>query len=429
MVIGKNDSGEVVGIADAAKLLEDLPNKVRDLLGILVDVNLRSLDGKDYLELVTPSYPSPISYRGHYYQRSGSTLQELKGAALDRFLLRKQGRTWDGVPVPGVTTADLSPAAIRTFRQLASDSGRMDPAALKEADAGLIEKLKLTDGSYLKRAAVLLFHPDPQTFVTGVFIKIGFFRSESELVYHDEVVGDLFTQARQTIDLLHTKYLKAAVGYEGMQRIERFPVPRAALREAVMNALAHRDYAVPAPVQIRVYDDRLTLWNPAVLPEGWSLEKLVGEHASLPFNPLLANAFFRAGEIEAWGRGIHRIFQACQEAGTPEPQWRLGANELLLEFLFAPDYLAAMGGRVVQKPEQGEKWGEKWGEKATATRLRIVQAMRRNPQISTVALAAELGMASTSGVEKHLKALREAGCIRRIGPAKGGTWDVLETIL
>jgi predicted HTH transcriptional regulator len=83
------------------------------------------------------------------------------------------------------------------------------------------------------------------------------------------------------------------------------------------------------------------------------------------------------------------------------------------------------GWGVVQEPEQGEKWGEK----ATATRLRIVQAMRRNQQISTVALAAELGMAATSGVEKYLKALHEAGCIRRVGPAKGGAWDVLETIL
>ena len=78
---------------------------------------------------------------------------------------------------------------------------------------------------------------------------------------------------------------------------------------------------------------------------------------------------------------------------------------------------------------RGEKWGEKWGEKATATRLALMQAMRRNPQISTVALAAEVGMTSTSGVEKHLKALREAGCIRRAGPAKGGTWEVMEDIL
>lgn len=129
LVIGRNDQGQMVGLADAKKLLEDLPNKVRDLLGILVEVNLRKSGGKHYLELVTPPYPSPISYRGHYYQRSGSTLQELKGAALDRFLLRRQGRTWDGVPVPGVGTKDLSSAAIKRFRVLAKASGRVEPAS------------------------------------------------------------------------------------------------------------------------------------------------------------------------------------------------------------------------------------------------------------------------------------------------------------
>jgi len=227
-----------------------------------------------------------------------------------------------------VAVTDLSKQAIQTFRQLSSRSGRMDPAALQEPDAGLIEKLKLTEGAYLKRAAVLLFHPDPLTFVSGAFAKIGFFRSESDLVYHDEVAGDLFSQVRQTLDLLHTKYLKAAISYEGIQRVERFPVPRAALREAVLNALVHRDYAVAAPVQIRVYEDKLKIWNPAVLPEGWSLQTLMGEHASLPFNPLLANAFFRAGEIEAWGRGIHRIFQACRDEGTPEPLFRYEPNDL-----------------------------------------------------------------------------------------------------
>jgi hypothetical protein len=81
------------------------------------------------------------------------------------------------------------------------------------------------------------------------------FRSESDLVYHDEVRGELFRQVDRTLDLLLTKYLKAAIHYEGIQRIERFPVPRAALREALLNALVHRDYAVGAPVQIRVYQD------------------------------------------------------------------------------------------------------------------------------------------------------------------------------
>ena len=267
LVIGRNDKGQVVGVPDAARLLEELPNKTRDLLGIVVEVNLRSKGGKDYLEVVTPAFPSPISYRGHYYQRSGSTLQELKGAALDRFLLRHYGRTWDGSPLPGVAVGHLSTSAIKRFRRLAANTGRLDAAALREPDAKLLTRLKLFEGKYLKRAAVLLFHPDPLVFVTGAFVKIGFFRSQSDLVYHDEVNGDLFSQVQQVQDLLLTKYLKAAVTYEGIVRVERFPVPREALREAVLNALIHRDYMAPVPVQIRVYDDKLVLWNPAVLPD------------------------------------------------------------------------------------------------------------------------------------------------------------------
>jgi len=340
--IGRNDRGVVVGVADAKKLLVDLPNQVRDILGILVDVNLRREAGLEFIEIRVDPYPHPISYRGHYYRRSGSTLQELKGPALDRFLLRRQGRTWDGVPVPGVKVADLSEAAIRRFRDLARTSGRLDPADLRAAKAALIQKLQLTDGRYLKRAAVLLFHDDPEKFVTGAFVKIGYFRSESDLAYHDTLHGDLFAQAARTIDLVRTKYLKAAITYQGIQRIERYPVPDAALREAVLNALVHRDYAVGASVQIRVYEDRLTLWNPCVLPDGWTVKNLLGSHPSTPFNPAIANVFFRAGEIETWGRGIQRIIAACKEAGTPRPRLRLEPNGLWLEFPFAAEYLKSV---------------------------------------------------------------------------------------
>ncbi|MCR4293224.1 MAG: ATP-binding protein [Candidatus Kuenenia sp.] len=107
LYIGKDDNGNVVGLTHIKKLLEDIPNKVRDILGIMVDVNLKSDEGEEYLEVVVDPYPYPVSFKGEYHYRSGSTKQELKGAALDRFLLRKQGRHWDGVPVPYVRLADF----------------------------------------------------------------------------------------------------------------------------------------------------------------------------------------------------------------------------------------------------------------------------------------------------------------------------------
>jgi len=109
--LGKNDDGHVVGLTNIRKLLEDLPNQVRDLMGILVEVNRQEDSGLEYWEIVVEPYPYPISYRGQYHYRSGSTKQELKSPALSAFLLQKQGKRWDEVPVPGVTTTDLSAEA------------------------------------------------------------------------------------------------------------------------------------------------------------------------------------------------------------------------------------------------------------------------------------------------------------------------------
>ena len=409
--IGRNDKGVVIGVPNAARLMEEIPNKVRDILGIIVEVNLREKSGKEWLEIVVEPYPYPVSYKGEYHLRSGSTKQELKGAALDKFLLRKQGKHWDAVPVPHVAVKDLSRAAIYRFRQLARQSHRLDSTTLREATPALIEKLRLRDGPYLKRAAVLLFHPDPEKFTTGAFVKIGFFRTNTELLYHDEIHGDLFTQVTQTMDLLLTKYLKAGLSYEGLQRRETFPVPEAALREALLNAVVHKDYSSGTPIQISVYPDKLMLWNPGELPPAWTVAKLKGKHPSHPFNPDVANAFFRAGMIEAWGRGIERIWEACRAAQAPPPRIRYEPSGLWVEFTLPPGQVAGLGERL----------GERLGENRTA----IIRAIAANPKVTVVQLAHQLGL-STTAVENNLRYLKTQNLIARIGAAKGGVWQVKE---
>ena len=361
--IGRDDRGRVVGIENAKRLLEELPNKLRDLLGIVAEIDLLEEDGRPYLRIAVEPYPVPISYRGEYHYRTGSTKQVLEGAALDRFLLGKTGRRWDAAPMPGVAVEDLDSAVLARFRERAARSKRLGEDVLTEDDTGLIEKLRLSDGGYLKRAAALLFHSDPERFVTGASVKIGYFASESDLRYHDEITGGVFSQPGKTLDLLLTKYLKAGISYEGLQRIESYPVPESALREVLLNAIIHRDYAVAAPIQIRVYADRLLVWNPGELPEGWSIENLLARHPSQPFNPDIANTFFRSGDIEAWGRGIHRIFTACREAGTPEPRLRVESRAVWVEFPFSAAYIEQIaGGRgeasggTTQKATQERIW-------------------------------------------------------------------------
>lgn len=332
LYIGKDDKGNIVGVDKAKKLTEDIPNKVKNILGIVVDVNLHNEDGKEFIEIVTIPHPYPVNYKGQYHYRSGSSKLELTGEALNRFMLEKQGKNWDAVPIPNVSIEDLKEETFEYFKKRGISSSRIDDSVLRENNEQLLDNLKLREGQFLKRAAILLFHPDPEKYVTGAYVKIGHFQSPTELIFQDEVHGNLFEQVDKTIELLFTKYIKALISYEGIHRIETYEYPKEALREAVLNALSHKNYASGIPIQISVYDDKIIIWNDGKLPDDWTVERLIRQHPSRPFNPDIANAFFRSGYIESWGRGTIKIVDMCVAAGLPKPVYECAASDFQLEF-------------------------------------------------------------------------------------------------
>lgn len=325
LYIGIDDSGHVVGVDKAKKLSEDIPNKIQDTLGIIADVNLLTDPStqNEYIEIVVEPYPYPINYRGQYHYRSGSTKQELKGQALNKFIIERTGKRWDGIPVPRLSIADLSGEALRRFCRQAAKSNRVDAEVLNDSVEHLLHDLHLIDDTtgLLKRAAVLLFHPDPEKYISGAYIKIGFFRTtDDDLAFQDEIHGPLMLQVDRAIDLLTTKYLTYAITYEGFSRQEKPTFPASALRETLLNAIAHKDYADAAPIQISVYLDHIVFWNAGQLPDNWTLENLLQKHPSRPHNPDIANALFRSGDIETWGRGFRKIIQSTLEQKQLPPQ-------------------------------------------------------------------------------------------------------------
>ena len=334
LFIGKDDNGSVVGVQDSKKLMEDLPNKITNALGIIADVNLNTEDGKEFISITVEKYPSLIGYHGRYYYRSGSVLREIAGKELERALLKSQGITWDGVPLPKITVADLKPEAIALFKQKALARGRLTSEDANVSNEILMDNLHLVDeDGYLTRAAMLAFYYDPERWVTGSYIKIGFFgSSHSDLQYQDEVHGPLIEQIDRAIDLVYTKYLKARITYEGIQRIEVFMFPREAFREILLNAVVHKDYASCNSIQISVYDDEIYIWNDGWMPENLrTTESLFAKHSSKPFNPKLAHVFFISGMIEAWGRGFDKIRSACDALyHTPMPEYDIGAGGIMV---------------------------------------------------------------------------------------------------
>jgi len=346
LFIGKNDDGVVIGVDKVKKLLEDIPNKTLDIMGIMVNVNQYEEAGLDYLEIIVEPYPYPINLRGRYYFRSGSTKKEFKGAALNKFLLERQGKRWDGVPLPNVSVEDLKNDTFTMFREKAAKSKRLESDDLEGTNAELIECLHLKDDEQLKRAAILLFHPTPEKYVTGAFIKIGFFESDEDLKYQDEVHGNLLEQAEQTLSLLKTKYDVAAISYSNFDgtRDEKFTFPHDAIREALMNAIAHKDYSSGIPIQISVYRNKIIFWNEGQLPENWTVDKLTSKHPSKPFNPDIANTLFRAGYIESWGRGTIKMINECKKHKIAPPRFSNEAPDFQVELIKFSDAGLAVEG-------------------------------------------------------------------------------------
>jgi ATP-dependent DNA helicase RecG len=316
--IGIDDKGEVTHLASYEKLLEDIPNKIRNSMGIICNVQLEDKLGKKYISIKVNPYSVAVSLRGRYYYRTGSTKMELTGVELNEFLLKKAGKTWDDVVEEGATIKDIDEKSIAKFIQDSNEKGRM-PETKGLSAFQILEKLQLTDGRKLKRAAIVLFGKDPNRFYPNVQVMIGRFGNDStDLKFHEIIEGNLVQMLAEVQTQLNHKFLTRPVDFVGMQRVEKDEYPVAALREMLLNALVHRTY-MGAHIQLRVYDDRLSIWNEGGLPFGLTLEELKGEHNSRPRNPKIAKACFMAGYIDTWGRGTLKIYNSCAVHGLPVP--------------------------------------------------------------------------------------------------------------
>lgn len=343
LYIGIEDNENIVGVSNYTDLMELLPNKIRDKMGITSEVNLLEFEDKHYIEIITNPADVAISLDGRYYSRSGSTTRELTGNSLNEFLLSKSGRTWDDVVEPRATIADIDDSSFNSFIESARTTGRLpDIEGLSKEE--ILEKLRLIEDGKLKRAALVLLGKDPGKFYPNLFVKIGRFgNADDDLVYQEVVEGNLITILNSIITQLNSKFLIRPISYKGLQRIEKKQYPIEALREMFLNALVHRSYLGSATL-ISVYDDKLMTWNDGALPIGFSIATLKNKHISKPRNPIIADICFRAGYIESWGRGTLKILTACKESGLPEPLFEEKDGGLIVTLFNGSDIAAGTSG-------------------------------------------------------------------------------------
>jgi len=319
ILLGVNKKGEVTGVSTPARFLENLTNRIVDITSTYPSIEILDAEGKKVVVIELAQSPYPVSCEGRYYERIGDTSREMRAERLRAFLLK--GRPWDFLtgdfPEP-----EIDGAAVENFLRRAVETGRLPDISLKTPIPAVLEKLEGIKDGKLTFGALLLFGKEPHKRFMNACIRVGRFKSETEIIDDKWVRGNLFDQLEGTLKLLK-QYISVSYSIKGLEREDRWEYPLPVLREAVLNAIVHRDYHDAANfIQIKVYDDRIWLSNPGGLPEGITVEDLKRPHRSHLRNPLIAKAFYLAGMIEQFGSGTMRMAEWMSEAGLPEPEFR-----------------------------------------------------------------------------------------------------------
>lgn len=425
--IGVNDKKEIIGVDNSKRLMEDIPNKIVTHLGIVADVNLLHEGELDYIEIIVEPSNIPIAYKGIYHYRSGSTKQELRGTALQQFILKKMGRSWDDVSNDRATLDDIDRKAIDYFLRKGIDAQRIPEDQREASTKEVLQSLGLIDDDgLLKNAAILLFGKNPLKFFPSVAFKIGRFgKDEADLMFQDVIEGNIIQMADRVMEVLQAKYLVSPVRFEGMQRYEKLEIPKEAMREILYNAIAHKDYTGP-DIQMHVYDDHIEVWNEGELPEGYTEETLMGRHSSKPRNRNIANTMFKAGFIDTWGRGYKKIRDGFEAAGIPMPRVQnfCGGVQVTVQ---RTKFMQMMNvGNNVGK-NVGKNVGNMSETQLTDRQAKICKLIKDYPHISAKGLSEVLSVVPRT-IERDLSELQKEGVIIREGSKTAGHWVLLKQI-
>ncbi|GIV08559.1 MAG: ATP-dependent DNA helicase [Fimbriimonadales bacterium] len=401
--IGIQDDGAVVGAQTDDREIQRITNQIAAHLGITPSVEIISLHGRPMIRITVEPAAHLVAYRGRYLRRVGSTNRDFAQDELARHIMQRLGLHWDGL-VSEWGLEYLDAEALHHFARLARE--RL-PSIDPQHPQTILQNLGLIRDGKLTNAAVLLFAQNPQRLYPLAQVRIGLFRDNQILDSHD-FRGTLWQQLEGAMErfrqLLKVRFdiRVEELSLEGLQRREVWEYPLDALREAVVNALIHRDYTYPSDIQIRLEEDRLQVWSPGELPPPLTVEQLYGPHGSVKRNPLLAQVFYYAGIIEQWGTGTTRILQLCRAQGLPAPEfanWQGGVRVVFSKDLYTPERLRAMG--------------------LSERQIQIIAFLRGRPGASTGELHRLFPQVTVKTIQRDLQALVDKGLVNAEGEKKG----------
>tara|TARA_Y100000310_G_C20611760_1_gene778364 strand:+ start:114 stop:1472 length:1359 start_codon:yes stop_codon:yes gene_type:complete len=337
--VDENKNGsvkEITGISIKGREIENLTNEIKQNTDPIIfpSIEIKKIEEKKVLLVeINESLIKPVfAGKGRAFKRVGKSNLRLTVQEIRQMAKESIDYNFTELVCEEAVLGDIDEEKIEEFVQKAKEERNFNLQYNSKKD--FLQKMHFLSQKGLNHSALLLFGKDTQKFVLQSEVRCGRFKGIKPLEFEDmEVIkGTLIEQVNQMMSFVKRNLKVKATFDEGVERKEEWEYPLLALREGIINALVHRDYALNSNVQIRIFDDRLEIWSPGGLPFGLTVAKLKGKHESKPRNKELANTFFMIKLIEQWGTGTNRIIELCKEHQLPEPDFEDTGTSFIVTF-------------------------------------------------------------------------------------------------
>jgi len=433
LYIGLDNKGKTTKQTITEKTLRDISQAIANHIEPKIYPEIQQQD--EYIKISFEGLEIPYFAYGRAYIRVADEDKKLSAKELENIILRKEQTKWDSKP-SNIKLRDIDTESLKKYIQKANAEKRIN---FKFSDEkSILNKLHLLkEGKPINASKLLFSNKKPLELQAAVFAGT----NKTTFLDIKQYKGNIFELLE-----ISENYIKEHMNWKadltGSKRIEIPEVPIRAIKEALVNSFCHRDFQAPESNKIAMYKDKIEIWNPGNFPEGYSPEDFIKkETPSVLRNPAVANILYLSADIEKWGSGLKRIYEECKKnnilvsfnvmkygfsvvfkrpsikKGVEKGVEHLSENErVLVELIYK--------NPKISKKELGVKLGEKLGVKLGENEAEILRILAENNNATSKQLSVIIGI-STTAVENNIAKLKKKGILNRIGPDKGGYWEVL----
>lgn len=451
--VGMRDNGTVCGVSLGKEALQTWLNEIKQKTepSIIPDIELVDVDGKQVVILTIQEYPiKPVATKGRYYVRQSNSNHLMSAFEISNSILQTKNSSWDYYPCLDKTLSDIDIEKVKKVMQVIAK--RNDKFNITDPMEFLRKYQLIDDQNRISNGCYIMFCKDINFLTT---IQMGHFASE--IVIKDEYIvnSDIVEQVEEVMQFIRKHINKALIIVDTQtQNIQRWDYPLDALREIVLNMIVHRDYRAKSESTIKIFADHILFYNPGHLPDSITIEQLRrNDYVSKPYNKQVAWVFKDMGEIERFGTGVKRVCDMFVDYGLPKPEWKIFGEGMYVKVFATPSTEKSTEGdtendtenvteNVTVTPIEGAVKGDIENvtvndtendtenvtvndtENVTEKSQNLLRVIKDNPFITTTEMAQKCKIARIT-VQRYLDKLKQQGLIVRVGPDKGGHWEVL----